>query len=135
MPTPTVVATLPFSVAATETVRFRSAYDGEPAILSISDVPTESVPFVPDAKPVESLLDEACDLARRLGCDVRRRLLGHGAGGYRWVHGRLRIVLNVEAGADDRLSVVADALRGEPRLAWAEMSVELAEYLQPRRAA
>lgn len=135
MPTPAVVATLPFSAAATDTIRFRSYYEGEPSILSIDDAPTKVIPFVPEAKPVEGLLDEACDLARRLGCDVRRRLLGCGGGGYRWTHGRLRIVLNVEATAADRLTVVGDALRGEPRLAWAEMSSELAEYLQPRRAA
>lgn len=135
MPSPSVVATLPFSAAATDTIRFHSFYEGEPAILSFADAPTKAVPFVADEKPIASLLNEACDLARQLGCDVRRRLLGSGGGGYRWVHGRLRIVLNVEACAADRLAVVADALRGEPRLAWAEMSSELAEYLQPQRAA
>lgn len=141
MPTPTVVATLPFPAAsaARKTHRNRIAFDDStidgPATLSLQDATPLSAPFVNDDATYEVLLEEASRLARRLGCQLRRRLLGGVGGGYRWVRGQRQIVLDVEAPAADRLAVLANALRGEPRLAWVEMSSELAEYLQPRRAA
>lgn len=136
MPTPTVVATLPFPAAsaARKTHRNRIAFDG-PATLSLQDATPLTAPFVNEGATYEVLLEEASGLARRLGCQLRRRLLGGVGGGHRWVRGQMQIILDVEATAADRLAVVANALRGEPRLAWAEMSSELAEYLQPRRVA
>lgn len=141
MPTPTVVATLPFqaALATRKTPRNRFAsnesnYEG-PATLSLEDATPLSAPFVDEDAAYEVLLEEASTLARRFGYQLRRRLLGGAGGGHRWVRGRVQIVLDVEADAADRLSVIANALRGEPRLAWTEMSSELAEYLQPRRAA
>ena len=81
------------------------------------------------------LLEEATDLARGLGCDIRARPLGGAGGGSHWVGGRLRIVLDLHTTPRRRLAVLADALRGEHRLASYEMSDELAAYLRPTRAA
>lgn len=141
MPTPKVVATLPFPVAEATRKTFcsrfaidDSTFDG-PATLPLADATPLSAPFVDEPAGYEVLLEEASTLARRFGYQLRRRLLGGMGGGHRWVRGRVQILLDVEATASERLAVVADALRGEPRLAWTEMSGELAEYLQPRRAA
>ncbi|MEN0110866.1 MAG: hypothetical protein AAF805_09090 [Planctomycetota bacterium] len=136
MPGPMVVAAADRFAAARRPVRPHSqrlAYDpGEPAVLPMWP-PAVSLE---GARSSERLLGEATTLARSLGCAVRRRWLGgHSGGGFRWNRGRLRIVLDVESAADDRLAVIADALRGEPRLCHADMSRELAEYLTPRRAA
>lgn len=83
----------------------------------------------------DRLLDEAVDLARRVGCRVASRWLGGDGGGARWDRGQLRIVLDGEASARLRLLTIANALRGNPSLAEAAMSRELAAYLRPRRAA
>lgn len=149
MPSSQVVATLPFS-AALATRKTKSAshnriafggrfdhfdHSGGPSVLSIEDSRPLTAPFVHEGESHTVLLEEACDLARTLGYQLRRRLLGGAGGGHRWFRGRMQIVLDVESTPADRLAVVADALRGEPRLAVAQMSPELAAYLQPRRAA
>lgn len=139
MPTPTVVATLPFSAAATLPVRSRdraARFIGDgPAVLSFAEAAAERQAGEVVGDAYGELLDEAIDVARRLGCEVRRRLLDGAGGGARWDRGRLRIVLDLECPPRRRLEVVADALRGDRRLAHTRMSDELAEYLSPRRAA
>lgn len=127
MPTPMVVAMALSGDHATSPL---SLDEREPAILSFAAATREAA-----GDAYSTLLTEAMDLARGLGCDVRRRCLGGSGGGHCWVGGRMRIVLDVEATHRDRLEVIADALRGEPRLAWADMSDDLAAYLAPRRAA
>jgi hypothetical protein len=146
MPQSKVVATLPFSAAATlparntsRALRYARAlpYDCRgPATLSFveASVKRQAAEVVGDA--YTELLEEATDLARSLGCEVRRRLLGGAVGGgARWENGRLRIVLDVESSPRRRLEAVADALRGDHRLVRTPMSEELAKYLSPRRAA
>ncbi|TWT99973.1 hypothetical protein Pla108_09170 [Botrimarina colliarenosi] len=146
MPTPKVVATLPFSAAATlpnrsrsRAARFRSLaalrHGDGPTTLSFADAAAvrQQTEVLGDA--YGELLEEATDIARRLGCEVRRRLLGGLGGGSRWRNGRLRIVLDLDASTRRRLEVVAHALRGDHRLARSLMSDELAAYLVPRRAA
>ncbi|QDV72035.1 hypothetical protein [Botrimarina mediterranea] len=140
MPQSTVVATLPFSAAATLPARSTARalrFDSRgPATLSFAEASAkrQAAEVIGDA--YTELLEEATDVARRLGCEVRRRLLGGAvAGGARWERGKLRIVLDVESSPRRRLEVVADALRGDHRLARTSMSDELARYLSPRRAA
>lgn len=140
MPQSKVVATLPFSAAATLPARNSSRalrYDGRgPSTLSFVEASAkrQAAEVVGDA--YSELLEEATDLARSLGCEVRRRLLGGAVGGgARWERGKLRIVLDVESSPRRRLEAIADALRGDHRLARTPMSDELAKYLSPRRAA
>lgn len=139
MPTPKVAATLPFTAAVApgrssgRPHRPRDA--GAPATLSFAAAYAERHAREVVGDAYGELLDEATDVARRLGYEVRRRLLGGAGGGCRLVDGRVRVTLDAESGAGMRLSVLADALRGDPRLARAPMSTELAEYLAPRRAA
>lgn len=136
MPAPMVVATLPMKAAATRSVRPRSFDPNGPATLSLADAAASCDTTAFDSVAYAELLEEAMRLARSFGCEVRRRCLGGlNGGGYRWVRGRMRIVLDVEASHHDRLHMLADALRGEPRLGWVEMSDELAAFMQPRRAA
>lgn len=140
MPRSTVVATLPFSAAATFSRRadrraLRFADDG-PATLSFVEASAQRQAAEVIGDAYSELLEEATDLARCLGCEVRRRLLGGAVGGgARWEGGRLRIVLDVESSPRRRLEALADALRGDHRLARTPMSDELAKYLSPRRAA
>ncbi|QDT70748.1 hypothetical protein MalM25_37040 [Planctomycetes bacterium MalM25] len=132
MPNPTVATTLPMPAVAARKTRPRVYDPGAPATL----------PF-PASRPAAGtrkvshacLLEEATDLARLFGCEIRRRCLGGAGGGCRWTRGAMQIVLDVESPHRDRLAIVADALRGDDRLAWTEMSTELAEYLRPLRAA
>jgi hypothetical protein len=112
-------------------------YDSRgPATLSFVEASAkrQAIEVVGDA--YTELLEEATDLARSLGCEVRRRLLGGAVGGgSRWERGKLRIVLDIESSPRRRLEAIADALRGDHRLARKPMSDELAKYLSPRRAA
>lgn len=139
MPTPKVAATLPFPVGA-EARKIsgrgqRSRGAALPAILSFSEAYRCRQAREPIGDVYTELLEEAVELARSLGCEIRSRPLGGVGGGAHWVGGRLQIVLDVQTTARRRLAVIADALHGEPRLVRASMSDELAAYLQPRRSA
>ncbi|MEQ8847101.1 hypothetical protein [Botrimarina sp.] len=113
-----------------------AAYEAGPTLLSFEEAAARERRCVATAdSDTASLLGEALDLARRFGCEVRRRRLGGIGGGCRWVGARRRIVLDLDSTAATRLAVVADALRGEPRLPYTPMSQELTEYLRPTRAA
>lgn len=139
MPTPTI---LPLRARAARVPATRvvdadfAAYDDAPRVLSFQaararQLTTETL----DRSDSARLLREALDLARRFGCEVRRRRLGGFGGGCRWIGGRRRVVLDLDATTEARLAVVADSLRGEPRLPYQPMSQELAEYLRPTRVA
>jgi hypothetical protein len=81
------------------------------------------------------LLDEALGLAERFGCEVREEWLGGGGGGVGLLRGRKVVLLDLNQSAREQLDYVAEALRGERRLADADMSPALAEFLAPRRVA
>jgi hypothetical protein len=81
------------------------------------------------------LLDEAVQTAKRLGYEVRQDWLGGNGGGHCLVRGRKWILLDVAQTAEERLDVVADALRGEAGASRAVKSPELLQRLQVRRAA
>jgi hypothetical protein len=81
------------------------------------------------------LLEEALDVARRLGYEVRQDWLGGNGGGHCLVRGRKWLLLDVAQSAGEQLDVVAEALRGELGVADAVSSGELAERLHLRTAA
>jgi hypothetical protein len=81
------------------------------------------------------LLQEALEAARGLGFEVRRDWLGGNGGGHCLVRGRKMVLLDIAQSNEEQLTVVADALRGEPGAARFVRSSELAAKLQPRRIA
>lgn len=81
------------------------------------------------------LLVEAIELADWLGWVVVEAELDEKPAGAEWSRAGRRLWLDLLDSPSERLAVVAEALRGEPRLSDAEMSPELAAYLTPRRAA
>ena len=81
------------------------------------------------------LLQEALEVARRLGYEVRQDWLGGNGGGHCIVRGRKWLLLDVAQTVSEQLDVVTDALRGEAGAAAAAGSRELAERLQIRAAA
>ncbi|MBM3998380.1 MAG: hypothetical protein FJ297_02360 [Planctomycetes bacterium] len=80
------------------------------------------------------LLEQALDVAKRLGLDVRREWLGTG-GGVCEFRGRRRLFVDLSEPVLDQLAQVRDALRNEPELARVPMSVELRHLIGCRRAA
>ena len=81
------------------------------------------------------LLDEALELASRLGLRVVEGSCGSVRGGVSFVRGRKHLVIDPYQGAAEKLAWVATALGGDPRLAITPMSAPLSDYLAPRRAA
>ena len=81
------------------------------------------------------LLNEALDAARRVGFEVRQDWLGGNGGGHCLVRGRRLLLLDVAQSPDEQLDIVADALRGEERVASLKISRTLAERIAGRAAA
>jgi hypothetical protein len=81
------------------------------------------------------LLEEAVAAARRLGYEVRQDWLAGDGGGHCLVRGRKWLLLDLAQSADERLDVVADALRAEAGAPRAIQSSELAERLAIRKVA
>jgi hypothetical protein len=81
------------------------------------------------------LLNEALDVARRVGFEVRQDWLGGNGGGHCLVRGRRLLLLDVAQSPDEQLDVVADALRGEERVATLKISRKLADRIAGLTAA
>jgi hypothetical protein len=81
------------------------------------------------------MLNEAVQAARRLGYEVRQDWLGGNGGGHCLVRGRKWILLDMAQTADEQLSVMAEALRGENAVSTAVKSPEVAQRLALRQAA
>ena len=81
------------------------------------------------------LLQEAVEVARRLGYEVRQDWLGGDGGGHCIVRGRKWLLLDVAQTANEQLDIVAEALRGEPGAVRVEKSRELAKRLDLRSVA
>jgi hypothetical protein len=75
------------------------------------------------------LLEEAVQLARDVGHDVREEPLGDMTGGSCIVGGRRTILLNMERPAVDRLSVLLGVLARDPAVAKQPVSRLLAARL------
>ena len=81
------------------------------------------------------LLDEAVNAARHLGYEVRQDWLGGNGGGHCLVRGRKWLLLDMAQSPDERLQVVAEALRSESGAGRMVKSPELAQRLDIRAAA
>jgi hypothetical protein len=74
------------------------------------------------------------DAARRVGFEVRQDWLGGNGGGHCLVRGRRLLLLDVAQSPDEQLDIVADALRGEERVATLKISRNLADRIAGRAA-
>lgn len=83
----------------------------------------------------QTLLDEAVAIAWRLGRHIIHRDGCPADSGVVWVRGRKHLVLSGSLRVREKLAWVAQLLEGDSRLAWIDMSADLAAYLNPRRAA
>jgi hypothetical protein len=80
------------------------------------------------------LLNEALDVARRVGYEVRQDWLGGNGGGHCLVRGRKWLLLDLAQTAGEQLEVVTDALRGDVGAQDEVRSRELADRLRLRAA-
>jgi len=81
------------------------------------------------------LLDEAVEVAERLGFKIHQDWLGGEGTSACWVKGRKWLMIDLAQSYDDQLAEIAFALRGEIHLANVPMTSDLAEYLDVRRVA
>ena len=81
------------------------------------------------------LLQQAVDLAERLGYKVRQEWLGGSGGGGCELYGRKVLFLDLATGPEDQFDQVLDTLRHEPDAAALPMAYQLRELLKPRKTA
>jgi len=81
------------------------------------------------------LLEQALDLAGRLGYTVRQEWLAGSGGGCCELRGRKLLFLDLNLGPEERLEQVVDALRREPEAATLPMPHELRELVKVRKIA
>lgn len=81
------------------------------------------------------LLEQALDLAGRLGYKIRQEWLGGTAGGGCELGGRKVLFLDLALGPTDQLDQVLDALRREPEALALPMPGLLRELLSVRKSA
>jgi hypothetical protein len=81
------------------------------------------------------LLQQAVELAARVGYQVRQEWLGGAGGGGCELRGRKILFLDLALGPAEQLDQVIDALRREPGAAGLPMPHELGELLALRRSA
>ena len=81
------------------------------------------------------MLDQATDLAKRLGYAIRQDFFaGYGGGGCE-LRGRKFLFLDLDLGPEEQLEQVVAALRSEPAAVTLPMSRELGELLRVRKIA
>ena len=81
------------------------------------------------------MLEQAIDLARRLGYSIREEWLGGQTGGGCEIGGRKVLFLDVALGVADQLDQVVDTLRNEPAAQSLPMPHQLRELLRVRKSA
>ena len=81
------------------------------------------------------LLEQAVDLAQRLGYEVRQEWLGGMSSGGCEINGRRVLFLDLALGPADQLDAVLDALRQHPEALRLPMPHELRELLPVRKIA
>ena len=81
------------------------------------------------------LLDEALDLAGRLGYTIRQECFAGGGGGGCELKGRKLLFLDLDFGPREQLEQVIGVLRHEPDAAGLPMPRELRELLKMRNCA
>ena len=80
-------------------------------------------------------LDNALNLAARLGYEIRHDWLGGSGGGGCVLKGRKLLFVDLALGTADQLDQVLDALRHDPEAPSLPMPHELRELLKLRRSA
>ena len=80
------------------------------------------------------MLEQALDLAVRLGYTIRQDCLA-GRGGGCELNGRKLFFLDLDLGPDEQLEQILDTLRREPAAATLPMPRELRELLKVRKIA
>jgi hypothetical protein len=81
------------------------------------------------------ILEEAIDLAERLGYVVRHEWLGGNGGGGCEVAGQKMLFLDLTQGPTDKLDQVVDTLRREPAAMSLPMPHQLQDVLKLRKSA
>ncbi len=81
------------------------------------------------------LLEQALDVATRLGYAVRQEWFAGCGGGACELKGRKILFVDLDLGPEDRLDQVLDALRAEPNALQLPMPPELRELLKVRKIA
>ncbi len=81
------------------------------------------------------MLDQALDLAVRLGYAVRQEPFAGSGGGGCELKGKKLLFLDLDLGPDEQLETVIDVLRREPNAANLPMPRELQELLKMRKMA
>ena len=81
------------------------------------------------------MLEQALDLAVRLGYTVRQEWLAGSGGGGCELKGRKLFFLDLDLGPDEQLEQVLETLRREPDAVTLPMPQELRELLKVRKSA
>jgi hypothetical protein len=81
------------------------------------------------------LLEEAVNLAQRLGYKVRQEWMGGAGGGGCEIKGRKWIFLDLALGPFEQLDIVLDTLRGDPSALSLPMAHPLRELLRLKKTA
>jgi len=81
------------------------------------------------------LLEQAIDLARRLGYQIREEWLGGSGGGGCELKGKKILFLDLALGPEDQLEQIVETLRLEPQATGMPMAHQLRELLQHRQSA
>jgi hypothetical protein len=81
------------------------------------------------------LLDQCCEIARRLGYGIRHEWLGGSSGGACEFAGRKWIFIDLALNAEEQLEQIAVALRADPAVHLLELSAEVSQQLGLRNAA
>ena len=81
------------------------------------------------------LLDEAVEVARQLGYQIRQDWLGGAGSGHCLVSGQRMLLLDLAQSPHEQLLAVRDALRGEVFVTHVRMSRELSNSLDVRAVA
>ena len=81
------------------------------------------------------MLEQALDLAARLGYTIRQEWLAGSGGGGCELKGRKLFFLDLDLGPDEQLEQVLETLRREPDAAQLPMPHELRELLKVRKIA
>ena len=81
------------------------------------------------------LREQAIQVARRLGYDIRQDWLGGEGSGHCLVRGRKILLLDLAQSPEGQFSAIRDALHGEIQLANVTMTEQLADWLDVRSVA
>ena len=81
------------------------------------------------------MLEQALDLAARLGYTIRQDCLAGSGGGGCELKGRKLFFLDLDLGPDEQLEQILETLRREPAAATLPMPHELRELLKVRKIA